>query len=236
MLLKVDHLAVFYDDVQALWDVSFEVREKEIAVILGSNGAGKTTTLKTISGVLRAKSGEVIYNGSRIDRWSPTQIVEAGIAHVPEGRKLFPQMSVRENLEMGSISKRSKPYRADSLEMVLTLFPRLKERINQAAGTMSGGEQQMVAISRGLMAKPQVLILDEPSLGLAPIIVQQMFQAIKQVNETGVTVLIVEQNVQQSLKIAHRGYVIENGRMVLSGEADRLLNDPQVREAYLGSH
>ncbi len=236
MLLQVRDLVVFYDDVQALWGLSFEVAQGELVAILGSNGAGKTTTLRAISSVVKVRSGSLTFDGQRLDKLPSHKVVEAGIAHVPEGRKLFPMMTVRENLEMGSLVPHAKAKRAETMEWVFTLFPRLKERENQLAGTMSGGEQQMVAIGRGLMACPRLLILDEPSLGLAPIIVQDLFKVIKQVNEGGVTILIVEQNVQQALKIAHRAYVIENGRLVLSGTGHDLLHNDQVREAYLGGH
>jgi branched-chain amino acid transport system ATP-binding protein len=236
MLLQVRDLVVFYDDVQALWGLSFEVAQGELVAILGSNGAGKTTTLRAISSVVKVRGGSLTFDGQRLDKLPSHKVVEAGIAHVPEGRKLFPMMTVRENLEMGSLVPHAKAKRAETMEWVFTLFPRLKERENQLAGTMSGGEQQMVAIGRGLMACPRLLILDEPSLGLAPIIVQDLFKVIKQVNEGGVTILIVEQNVQQALKIAHRAYVIENGRLVLSGTGHDLLHNDQVREAYLGGH
>ncbi len=234
MLLDVQDLSVYYDDIRALWGISFDVEEGEIVAILGSNGAGKTTTLKTISGVLRPREGSITFDGMRLDKMPSHKIVEAGIAHVPEGRRLFPMMTVYENLEMGSIAPHARPKRAETLQWVFKLFPRLEERQQQLAGTLSGGEQQMLAIGRGLMSQPRVLILDEPSLGLAPLIVQDVFRVIREVNESGVTVLLVEQNVQQALRVASRAYVIENGRIVLSGKADDLLNDPQVREAYLG--
>jgi branched-chain amino acid transport system ATP-binding protein len=234
MYLEVKDITAFYDDVQALWGISFEVNQGEIVAILGSNGAGKTTTLKTISGVIRARQGSVIFEGQHLEKLPPYRIVEAGIAHVPEGRKLFPMMTVRENLEMGSLVPHAKARRAETMEWVFSIFPRLRERSSQLAGTMSGGEQQMVAIGRGLMARPKVLILDEPSLGLAPIIVYDMFRIMTEINKLGMTVLIVEQNVQQALRIAHRAYIIENGRITLSGNGEQLLNDPQVRQAYLG--
>jgi branched-chain amino acid transport system ATP-binding protein len=234
MLLEVRDLAVFYDDIQALWGISFDVAQGEVVAILGSNGAGKTTTLRTISGLLHPRQGTITFDGQRLDRLPSHKIVEAGLAHVPEGRHLFPLLTVRENLEMGSLVPRAKSQRAESMAWVFDLFPRLKERQQQLAGTMSGGEQQMVAIARGLMARPRLLILDEPSLGLAPIIVQDVFRVVREINRAGVTVLIVEQNVQQALRIATRAYVIENGRIVLSGTSEALLNDPQVRDAYLG--
>lgn len=236
MLLQVSNLSVYYDDIRALWDLSFDVAEGETVAILGSNGAGKTTTLKTISGILRSRGGSITFNGERLDLMPSHKIVEAGIAHVPEGRRLFPMMTVQENLETGSLVPHAKAKRADTLESVYTLFPRLKERYTQLAGTLSGGEQQMLAIGRGLMSLPKMLILDEPSLGLAPLIVQDVFKVVRQVNESGVTVLIVEQNVQQALRVASRAYVIETGRLVLSGSGEELLNNPEVRQAYLGGH
>jgi branched-chain amino acid transport system ATP-binding protein len=233
-LLQIRDLAAHYGDVQVLWGVSFSVREAEIATLIGANGAGKTTTLKAISGVVPARSGEILFDGLRIDRVSSHEIAARGIAHVPEGRRLFPLMSVTENLELGAISGEARRLRSESFERVFTYFPRLKERERQMAGTLSGGEQQMVAIARGLMARPRLLILDEPSLGLAPIIVQEMFETIQTINREGITVLLVEQNVRQSLKIAARAYVIENGRVVLEGRGIDLLDDPRVQESYLG--
>ncbi len=235
-MLQVNDLSVYYDDIRALWSLSFEVTEGEIVAILGSNGAGKTTTLKTISGILRPRQGTVNFNGQQLNRMPSHKIVEAGIAHVPEGRRLFPMMTVQENLEVGSLVPHAKAKRSETMEWVYTMFPRLKERHNQLAGTLSGGEQQMLAIGRGLMSLPKMLILDEPSLGLAPLIVQDVFKVVRQVNESGVTVLIVEQNVQQALRVASRAYVIETGRLVLSGTGEELLNNPEVRKAYLGGH
>lgn len=233
-LLQIRDLTAHYGDVQVLWGVSFSVREGEIATLIGANGAGKTTTLKTISGVVQVGSGEILFDGRRIDRVSSHEIAARGIAHVPEGRRLFPLMSVRENLELGAIRGEARRLRDESFERVFTYFPRLKERERQMAGTLSGGEQQMVAIARGLMARPRLLILDEPSLGLAPIIVQEMFETIKTINHEGITVLLVEQNVRQSLKLAARAYVIENGRVVIEGRGSDLLNDRRVQESYLG--
>ena len=234
-LLSLKDVTARYGDVQVLWGVSFAVREGEIATLVGANGAGKTTTLKTISGVVRATGGHIVFDGERIDRLPSHQICARGIAHVPEGRRLFPLMSVKENLELGAVSREARRLRADSFERVFALFPKLKEREGQMAGTLSGGEQQMAAIARGLMARPRLLILDEPSLGLAPLIVREMFEIIQTINREGTTVLLVEQNVQQSLKLADRAYVLENGRVVLEGAGTELLDDQRVREAYLGA-
>jgi len=233
-MLKVDNINVFYGDLQVLWDVSFEVREKEILVLVGANGAGKSTTLKTISGILAPRSGAVSFDGIRLDRVPADKVIRHGVVHVPEARRLFREMSVEENLVMGSLAPEAKRKRADTLEWVYGLFPRLRERRKQAAGTLSGGEQQMCAIGRGLMSLPRLLMFDEPSLGLAPILVQDVFEIVKRINESGVTVLLVEQNVRQTLAMCHRAYVLENGRVVLSGTGQELLNDGHVREAYLG--
>ena len=234
-LLELNNVTASYGDVQVLWGVTFAVREGEIATLVGANGAGKSTTLKTISGVVRATDGRIVFDGERIDELPAHKIAARGIAHVPEGRRLFPLMSVLENLELGAISTDARRRRVDSFERVFALFPKLKERAGQLAGTLSGGEQQMVAIARGLMARPRVLILDEPSLGLAPIIVREMFEIIQTINREGITILLVEQNVQQSLKLANRAYVLENGSVVLEGAGSDLLNDQRVREAYLGA-
>jgi branched-chain amino acid transport system ATP-binding protein len=234
-LIELKDVTARYGDAQVLWGVTFSVREREIATIVGANGAGKTTALKAISGVVPAASGQIIFDGQRIERLSAHEIAALGIAHVPEGRRLFPLMSVRENLELGAVSADARKRRAESFEKVFALFPRLKERERQMAGTLSGGEQQMVAIARGLMALPRLIILDEPSLGLAPIVVKEMFEIIQTINREGITILLVEQNVQQSLKIADRAYVLENGRVTLEGAGRDLLNDERVREAYLGA-
>ena len=234
-LIELENVAAGYGDVQVLWGVSLSVREGEIATLVGANGAGKTTTLKTISGVVRATAGSMRYDGERVDRLPSHQIAARGISHVPEGRRLFPLMSVRENLELGVVSSAARKSRGESLEHVFSLFPRLKERASQMAGTLSGGEQQMAAIGRGLMARPRLLMLDEPSLGLAPIVVREMFDIIREVNRSGITILLVEQNVQQSLKISDRAFVLENGRVVLEGLGAELLDDERVREAYLGA-
>lgn len=234
-LLALKGVTAGYADVQVLWGVTFSVREGEIATLVGANGAGKSTTLKVISGVVRATRGQIVFAGERIDRLAPHEIAARGIAHVPEGRRLFPLMSVRENLELGAVSKEARRLRASTFERIFALFPVLKEREGQMAGTLSGGEQQMVAIARGMMARPRLLIFDEPSLGLAPIVVRDMFEIIQTINREGITVLLVEQNVHQSLKLANRGYVLENGRVVLEGSGSELLNDERVREAYLGA-
>lgn len=234
-LLELKNVTARYGDVQVLWDVTFAVRKGEIATLVGANGAGKTTSLKAISGVVRATSGEILFDGQRLDKLSSHEIAALGIAHIPEGRRLFPMMSVRENLEIGAISSAAKAKRASSLDKIFTLFPKLKERERQLTGTLSGGEQQMVAIGRGLMARPRLLMFDEPSLGLAPIVVREMFAIIRGINEEGITVLLVEQNVQQSLKISNRAYVLENGRVTLEGAGSELLNDERVRAAYLGA-
>jgi branched-chain amino acid transport system ATP-binding protein len=234
-LIELKDVTARYGDAQVLWGVSFSVREREIVTIVGANGAGKTTALKTISGVVQAAAGQIIFDGQRIQKLPPHEIAALGIAHVPEGRRLFPLMSVRENLELGAVSANARKQRAKSFEKVFALFPRLKERERQMAGTLSGGEQQMVAIARGLMALPRLIILDEPSLGLAPIVVKEMFGIIQTINREGITILLVEQNVQQSLKIADRAYALENGRVTLEGAGRELLNDERVRQSYLGA-
>ena len=233
-MLKVSGIDVFYGDLQVLWDVSFEVRDKEILVLVGANGAGKSTTLKTISGLLKPRKGSIEFAGVRLDQLSPDKVIGQGVVHVPEARRLFREMSVEENLIMGSLSPEAKKKRAQTMEWVYELFPRMKERRKQAAGTMSGGEQQMAAIGRGLMALPKVLMFDEPSLGLSPILVQDVFEIAKRINREGVTVMLVEQNVRQTLAMCDRAYVLENGRVVLEGTGKNLLNDPHVKEAYLG--
>ncbi len=216
-MLRVEKLEVAYGKIQALWGVGFDVREGEIVALVGANGAGKTTTLKTVSGLLHPKAGAIWLDGERVDRRSPEEIAELGVAHVPEGRKLFPEMTVLENLLMGGYPRPARPQRGQRLEQVYAIFPRLRERQYQLAGTLSGGEQQMVAIGRGLMAGPKVMMLDEPSLGLAPIMVADMFRVIGDINRTGVTVLLVEQNTEHALGLAHRAFVLESGRVVLAG-------------------
>jgi branched-chain amino acid transport system ATP-binding protein len=233
-MLKVSGIDVFYGDLQVLWDVSFEVRDKEILVLVGANGAGKSTTLKTISGLLKPRKGTIDFDGVRLDQLPPDRVIGQGVVHVPEARRLFREMSVEENLIMGSLSPEARKKRAQTMEWVYELFPRMKERRKQAAGTMSGGEQQMCAIGRGLMALPKVLMFDEPSLGLSPILVQEVFGIAKRINREGVTVMLVEQNVRQTLAMCDRAYVLENGRVVLEGTGKELSDDPHVKEAYLG--
>jgi branched-chain amino acid transport system ATP-binding protein len=232
-LFRVNHLAAFYGDVQALWDVSLEGSPGELVVMVGANGAGKTTTLRAISGTIRASAGSVEFKGASIRGASSSRIVEMGIGHVPEGRALFPHMTVRENLELGAYLPGARKRRRENLERVFGLFPRLQQRQRQLAGTLSGGEQQMCAIGRGLMSGPSLLMLDEPSLGLAPIVVQEMFQIIAEIRKAGVTVLLVEQNVAQALSLADRAFILGDGRTTGSGSGAALLADPNVRRAYL---
>jgi branched-chain amino acid transport system ATP-binding protein len=233
-MLRVDSIDVFYGQVQALWNVSFEVNEAEIVTLVGSNGAGKTTTLKTISGLLHAQGGSIQFEGARLDQIPAHHIVELGIAHIPEGRRLWAGLSVMETLELGAYTKRAKEGKQESIDWVFTLFPRLAERKSQSAETLSGGEQQMLAIARGLLSKPKLLMLDEPSLGLAPILVEQLFEVIQEINRRGVTILLVEQNVQHAVSVANRAYILETGRVIKEGKSEELLNDPQVKNAYLG--
>ena len=233
-MLKIKHIDVSYGDVQVLWDVSFEVQEKEILVLVGANGAGKSTALRTISGLLVPSKGSIEFNGVTLNQVPAHKMIEMGLAHVPEGRRLFPEMTVEENLIMGSLSPKAKAKRQQTLKEIYRLFPRLEERRKQQSRTLSGGEQQMCAIGRGLMALPKILLLDEPSLGLAPILVKEIFNIVKRINQEGVTILLVEQNVKNTLSFCHRAYVLENGRIVLEGSGAQLLNDPYIREAYLG--
>ncbi len=232
--LKVENINVAYGDIQVLFDVNLHVEKGEVVSIIGANGAGKTTTLKTISGLLRPIKGDIVFNGEKIDNLSPEKIVEKGVIHVPEGRRLFPFMSVEENLEMGSYNSRAYDDRFKTMENVFKLFPRLKERRKQMAGTLSGGERQMVAIGRGLMAQPEILMFDEPSLGLAPILVKNIMSTIKEIADKGTTIILVEQNIHASLNISNRAYVLEQGYVVKEGEAKQLLNDSDVQRAFLG--
>lgn len=233
-MLTINSISVSYGEVQALWDVSLEVKEGEIVALVGSNGAGKTTTLKTISCLLHPASGSITFEGKPIHHASPHEVVALGVAHVPEGRRLWANMSVRENLEMGAYAQHARASKKEMMEKMYALFPRLAERTNQQAGTLSGGEQQMLAIARGLISKPKLLMLDEPSLGLSPLLVKEVLNVVQQLNQQGITVLLVEQNTQHALAIASRGYVLETGHVVISGSGQELLNNEKVREAYLG--
>ncbi len=232
--LEIANIDVAYGDIEVLFDVSLYIEKGEVLSVIGANGAGKTTTLKTISGLLHPKKGSIIFNGKKINDLSPEIIVERGIIHVPEGRRLFPFMSVEENLEMGSYNSRAYDDRFETMKKVFDLFPRLKERRKQLAGTLSGGERQMVAVGRGLMAKPEILMFDEPSLGLAPILVKDMMAAIKEIADKGTTIILVEQNIHASLNISNRAYVLEQGYVVNSGDAKQLLDDPSVQKAFMG--
>ncbi len=232
--LKIKNINVSYGDIQVLFDVSLTVEKGEVISIIGANGAGKTTTLKTISGLLHPTKGDIIFKKKKIDDLSPEDIVEEGIIHVPEGRRLFPFMSVEENLEMGSYNSRAYNSRFKTMNDVFELFPKLKERRKQMAGTLSGGERQMVAIGRGLMAKPEILMFDEPSLGLAPILVKNIMETIEKIAKEGTTIILVEQNIHASLNISDRAYVLEQGYVVKEGKAKYLLNDKDVQKAFLG--
>ena len=233
-LLRVDGIEAGYGDLTAVRDVSLEVREGEAVALIGANGAGKTTTLRAVSGLLPLRRGRIEFEGRRLDGLTSAQIVARGLAHVPEGRQLFPTMTVRENLELGARTAGARAQAAASLAQVFELFPRLRERATQLAGTLSGGEQQMCAIGRGLMARPRLLMLDEPSLGLAPVMVKTIFEDLARINGRGIAILLVEQNVLRSLHLAHRGYVLENGHMTLSGPRDALLASGHIKQAYLG--
>lgn len=233
-MLKVEKINAAYGDVQVLWDISFEVEEGRIVVIVGSNGAGKTTTLKVLAGLIYPKSGNVSFLGRDITRVPPHERIKNGLALIPEGRMLFTRLTVEENLTLGAMTPEAKRFRDETLKWVYELFPILKERKKQVAGTLSGGEQQMLAIARGLMSRPKLLMLDEPSFGLAPKIVTQMFELIKEINKQGISILLVEQNVWNALEIADRGYVMETGKIVLKGTGKELLNSEHVKKAYLG--
>ncbi len=233
-LLEVENVHTYYGNIHALKGVSLAEEEGEIVTLIGANGAGKSTLLKTISGLLRPRQGQVRLAGEDLSHYKPHEIVIKGVVQVPEGRRMFAQLTVLENLEMGAFTRSDGAGIRADLERVFTLFPRLKERQHQVAGTLSGGEQQMLAIGRGLMARPRVLLLDEPSMGLAPILVEEIFAIIREINSQGVSILLVEQNALMALSVAHRGYVLETGRIVLQGSARELLHDPMVVEAYLG--
>ena len=233
-MLKVNEIDVFYGDLQALRKASIEVKSGEVASVIGSNGAGKSTLLRSISGILRPRGGKIVFNEKDISQAPTFRIVENGISHVPEGRQLFPTMTVLENLETGAQFPRTKKVKNETLEQVFTYFPRLKERLDQKAGTLSGGEQQMLAMGRGLMSLPELIMLDEPSLGLAPLLVSTIFEIIERINQQGTSILLIEQNVFNSLKISDRGYVLENGQVVLDGKGQELLENPHIRKTYLG--
>ena len=233
-MLKVSQTDVYYGDMQALRNVSIDVNQGEIVSVIGSNGAGKSTLLKTISGMLRPRTGTISMNGNEISRAQTSKIVEKGISHVPEGRQIFPTMTVLENLEMGAQFPRTKKVQHETMKQVFAYFPRLKERLGQKAGTLSGGEQQMLAMGRGLMSLPALMMLDEPSLGLAPVLVSTIFEIIEKINSQGTSILLIEQNVFHSLKISDRGYVLENGEIALSGTGQELLENPHIRKTYLG--
>ncbi len=233
-MLKVSGINVYYGDLQALRGVSIGVEQGEIVSVIGSNGAGKSSLLKTISGMLRPRRGNITLNGNDISHAPSSRIVEQGISHVPEGRQIFPTMTVLENLEMGAQFPRTRKAQQETMQQVFGYFPRLKERLNQKAGTLSGGEQQMLAMGRGLMSLPTLMMLDEPSLGLAPVLVSTIFEIIEKINRQGTSILLIEQNVFHSLKISDRGYVLENGQVALSGSGNELLENPHIRKTYLG--
>ena len=233
-LLAVERLEFAYGDLKVLWGIDLSVRQGEIVTLVGANGAGKSTTLKNISRLVKWASGSITFEGQDLSRLEPHEVVERGIIQVPEGRRIFPDMTVMENLRIGSFPKSTRGDRGKNVDHAFSLFPRLKERQKQLGGTLSGGEQQMLAIARGLMANPRLLLLDEPSLGLSPVLVKSIFAIIGEINRQGVTILLVEQNVYQSLRIAHRAYVLETGRVVLSGTGEQLLANEHVRKAFLG--
>jgi branched-chain amino acid transport system ATP-binding protein len=233
-MLRVEQLTFAYGDLQVLWGIDLEVKTGEIVTVVGANGAGKSTVLKNFSRLVKPRTGRIVFDGEDLTGLHSHQVVERGVVQVPEGRRIFPEMTVVENLRMGSFVKSTRKDRARNMERAFALFPRLAERRDQLGGTMSGGEQQMLAIARGLMANPRLLLLDEPSLGLSPLFVKNIFSIIKEINAQGTTILLVEQNVFQSLRISHRAYVLETGRMVLSGTGAELLNDAHVKKAFLG--
>lgn len=233
-LLTIENLEVYYGVINAVKGISFEVNQGEIIALIGANGAGKTTILHTITGLVPAKSGSIMFEGKDLLKTPAHKIVSMGMAHVPEGRRIFQQLTVLENLKLGAYTRSDKKEIADTLEMVYTRFPRLKERTKQIAGTLSGGEQQMLAMGRALMSHPKIILMDEPSMGLSPLYVSEIFDIIRSVNETGTTVLLVEQNAKKALSIANRAYVLETGNIVLSGDANELMNNDSVKKAYLG--
>lgn len=233
-MLEIKDLEVYYGMIQAIKGISFDVNEGEVIALIGSNGAGKTTTLQTITGMLQAKCGQVLFEGTDITKVPGHKIVSMGMAHVPEGRRVFSQLSVYENLKMGAYTRKDKNEIAETLKKVYEHFPRLEERKNQLAGTLSGGEQQMLAMGRALMSKPRIILMDEPSMGLSPIFVEEIFKIIKEISASGTTVLLVEQNAKKALSIADRAYVLETGNIVLSGDAKTLMNDESIKKAYLG--
>ena len=233
-MLEIDGIDVFYGDVQALWDVSLRVESGEVVTIIGANGAGKTTTLRAIAGLMKPRRGKVILDGADVTGLAPNEMVRRGVVLVPEARQLWPAMTVLENLEMGAYARPARRQRAETLRRVFAMFPILEQRAKQKAGTLSGGEQQMCAIGRGLMARPRILLLDEPALGLAPLLVREVFESLKSIREQGVTIVLVEQNVRHALALADRAVVLETGRVTLSGAASELVRDARVRDAYLG--
>ncbi|NLL00711.1 MAG: ABC transporter ATP-binding protein [Clostridiales bacterium] len=233
-MLEVKDLQVYYGVIQAIKGISFKVNEGEIIALIGANGAGKTTILHTVTGLISPKQGEIVYDGADLTKIPAHKIVSMGLAHVPEGRRVFSQLSVYENLLMGAFTRNDKGETMDTLQQVFKRFPRLEERRNQMAGTLSGGEQQMLAMGRALMSKPRIILMDEPSMGLSPILVEEVFDIIQSINKSGTTVLLVEQNAKKALSIAHRAYVLETGNIVLEGDAKKLMNDESVKKAYLG--
>lgn len=233
-MLQIKNIDVFYGDLQVIWDVSFSVNQGEIVALIGANGAGKSTILRTISGLVHPTAGDIVFDGHVINKLPAHSLIEHGLVHIPEARRLFPEMTVEENLDIGSLRGDAKKNRKSGKDKIFELFPRLAERRRQQAGTLSGGEQQMLAIGRGLMSRPKLMMLDEPSLGLAPILVKEVFRVINQVRSEGMTVLIVEQNVKQTLSVADRAYVLENGKLVMQGNAKELADDEHVKAAYLG--
>ena len=233
-MLKIENIDVYYDKIHAIKNVSFEVHEGEVVSLIGANGAGKTTILKTISKLMEPAHGVILFDDQPLSKLAPHQMIYLGMAHVPEGRRVFSKMSVEENLYMGAYIRKDNAHIQKDLERVFEYFPRLKERVNQPAGTLSGGEQQMLAIGRALMSKPKLLLMDEPSMGLAPLLVQEIFNIIQEIKKSGTTILLVEQNANQALQIADRAYVLETGKITMSGDAKALLSDESIKKAYLG--